>query len=360
MIDNNWEKIKDIFSTIVREYCYCWSWKKYKSCCKNYPSKPLISVADNEKSKIIFNKAWFLPTWTLLKMFEKTSEKKCLFEWCNNNAINSHLISKNILKKISQDGLYKGLQFNDSGEVTLKNIWINKIKTFLWWCNYHDSNIFKSIDENIFDCSEKHIFLYVLRALWYEKRVKNNALKLAYSLFYHNLEKESVFLNFLWTYHWFLDINKRYNIMETYYKKLNFNRLKNISYKVKDIKYPIFVSSVFHLRYDLEINLINDIDDLSKECFPIIFNIITTDNDINIIFSFINKDFYVYERFLKQLNYYYNNNYDIFINVINNLIDDYCENIIVWWSFEEPTKHKFYINEVLYDLKVNPTIKYIY
>lgn len=359
----SWKKIRDLIWKYIKEECYCWSGNKFNLCCKNKEAEPLCDKEYLDKFKNIAEKSRSFPSGPFLKLWRKISEERCLSINCENQAINSHLISNNILKKVFNDSKMQTIFVDDIQKFIFKERWVNEIKTFVWWCWEHDNNIFSEIDNNFFDSSKKHIILYTLRAFWYEARTKQNALRQAYSLLYHNIDSEFLFFIFLWTYSWYSEINKRYNILEYYNYKGKLNRIKSHIFLIKNIKLPIFVSSVFQLSYDLEWNVLNDLMNIDLKSIPISFNIISTEKELVILYSCIDRDYKLYSYYIEQLEHLYINSYDVFLNVINNIIYYYCENVILSKDFIIPSDFKmispYETDFKNIDFKINPIIKYI-
>lgn len=337
----SWEVIRKMLWKYIKKDCYCWSWKLFNICCKRKYASPLFDNSQIDEMRNIFYKSWTLPSWVFMKSWKIVSEKWCLCDKCNNDAINSHLISKNILSIVFKTTKLQTIFPDDEKKFTFKIRWINEIKTFLWWCWFHDNIIFEEIDNNLYNGSDMHILLYTLRAFWYETRTKQNALRHAYSLFYHNLDNNMLFLSFLWTYQWYIDIKNRYYGLE-YYNSINkYNKIKFITFTLRGNYNPIYVSSVFQLQYDLEWKLLNDLNNLEKESVPLAFNIISTDKEVNIIFSCLIRDYKIYNNYFNQLNYYYENFYNIFLNIINNIIYSYSENVILSEKFKVSENFQF-------------------
>ncbi|PKP22438.1 MAG: hypothetical protein CVU05_03920 [Bacteroidetes bacterium HGW-Bacteroidetes-21] len=91
-------------------------------------------------------------------MAMKNSEKKartCMFHKCNNIAIKSHVLQKNgILREISTNNHLieqcppNPFELKNKGILDFKLIGINDVYTFMGFCKFHDSEIFKPIEVN--------------------------------------------------------------------------------------------------------------------------------------------------------------------------------------------------------------------
>lgn len=98
--------------------------------------------------------------------------KKCYFPDCDEKSINSHLLQKNgILNKISKNSHlweYTINQFKKEKYV-FKRTGLNKIFSFNCFCNKHDSNLFKEIENTELDFSNYRTnLLFTLRTLYNE------------------------------------------------------------------------------------------------------------------------------------------------------------------------------------------------
>lgn len=115
-------------------------------------------------------------TLVTLKQRTKVAKRKCLFDNCQEEAIDSHLLQRNgIINKIAeQSHVYKmitapykpqGLEFKYMG---LKDAF-----AFPGFCETHDNNIFKEIESTDIQYTEYRTqLLFSYRALMNEKRKK--------------------------------------------------------------------------------------------------------------------------------------------------------------------------------------------
>lgn len=108
----------------------------------------------------------------LLRIVKNAKLKgRCSYDNCQENPINSHSISKSLLKLIAKEGKVITFENNffkvGSSEGTIKEKvqGISKATTFPGFCNSHDNIIFEEIDNLPFDLSNKQAFLYLFRAI---------------------------------------------------------------------------------------------------------------------------------------------------------------------------------------------------
>jgi len=111
----------------------------------------------------------------------KNKTRTCMWPECNKPAIKSHVLQKNgILRQISEDNHLIELRPTNINEIENKGILefnrsgVNNAYTFSGFCNEHDSNIFKEIeDENSINLyNPLHQCLFSYRGLCQEIRRK--------------------------------------------------------------------------------------------------------------------------------------------------------------------------------------------
>jgi len=116
----------------------------------------------------------------------KKKDCECLFSDCENKSINSHLIQRNgILSNISSDGhLYelKVIDVNKFGKekypINFKKLGIKQALSYKLFCNKHDTNLFKNIEntQSNYESYESFI-LFSYRALCCELRKKETGIE---------------------------------------------------------------------------------------------------------------------------------------------------------------------------------------
>lgn len=105
-------------------------------------------------------------------ILQDKTNSKCLFLGCDEKAINSHIISKKIFKRISKEGhvywLFKGNKKHS----------INYTYTFPAFCKEHDQSLFKKIDREDYKTGNtEQQFLYFYRTYAGELVKQMNKLK---------------------------------------------------------------------------------------------------------------------------------------------------------------------------------------
>ncbi|MFC3809312.1 hypothetical protein [Lacihabitans lacunae] len=112
-------------------------------------------------------------------------QRICLFEDCEKQAINSHILQKNgILREMSiknhliQLERTNGFEIEEKGIQKFTKVGINKAFAFLGFCPFHDVEVFKHIENgvklNLFEPKTQALFCY--RGLCQEIRRKEEVL----------------------------------------------------------------------------------------------------------------------------------------------------------------------------------------
>ena len=155
--------------------CPCGSGKKYKKCC--------MGKVDDED---------FSNPYNLLKSYKEVKKesriKQCLYpdsSACSEKIIGAHSIQNNkILKCISSNGVVYMPCPKADNPFALMTKWGRKEATvFTGFCGYHDKTVFQPIEDNIFDKSDLHIFLYTYRCFAVEYHKKQEVLNMKRIIF---------------------------------------------------------------------------------------------------------------------------------------------------------------------------------
>lgn len=145
--------------------CPCGSGQKFKYCCQTEELlKMRLRIRDIKKIK------------------DENKIKECLFPdhtSCSDKIIKAHSIQNNkILQKISDDGkVYMPISKKMKIFQNMSSWGRKEATTFTGFCGYHDNEIFKEIENNNFDYSERQKFLYVYRAFALEYHRKRENIK---------------------------------------------------------------------------------------------------------------------------------------------------------------------------------------
>lgn len=119
--------------------------------------------------------------WAKIRKKAENKKRICLYADCNKDAIKSHVLQKNgILREIGEDNHLIQFSFpqpfhiEKQGLYSFESIGINNVYTFLGFCSYHDTELFKPIettsDLDLFCIEAQYLFSY--RTLCQELRKK--------------------------------------------------------------------------------------------------------------------------------------------------------------------------------------------
>jgi len=223
---------------------------------------------------------------------------KCLYDACNKNAINSHLLQKRkILKEVSENEhviLFSGrnpFYFREDVKsiIDFKKVGINKAFTFPLFCKHHDNYLFSEIEKkkqiDFFDYKTQLLFSY--RALIVELFKKNKVL-IADKRLIEYTKKEEIIAPIDQSFIERIKLGKNdlYYYKKEMEKEINTKEVSQnftfFTYKYKG--FPIFLSAVIsfskkHLKNQYLIDIL-----------PVLFaNIIPYKNISYIILGYHNK-----------------------------------------------------------------------
>jgi hypothetical protein len=150
--------------------CPCGSGKKYKKCCLGKDDDPAYSDISN------------LPQ-IYKELRKKARIKECIHpdkESCSERIIGAHSIQNNkVLSRISDNGIvYMPCPKPDLTFNLQKSYGRREATVFTGFCGYHDKVVFQPIEDNDFNGSAEHVFLYVYRAFALEYHKKKEAARM--------------------------------------------------------------------------------------------------------------------------------------------------------------------------------------
>lgn len=311
--------------------CFCWSEKTYWECCMKSIHEPWLSEEELETINAK-NYNWVIPPSNFKKvMFNLPT--KCLL--CKNKAIWSHTISDNRMRKLFNSSYVSTVLQDEHKNYVLQKISINDASVFPLWCEFHDNEIFKEIDNNIDLNNEYHLNLIAYRSLAREFRIQICRIKILYSFIYHNF---ATYLKDL-----LCEYNKRtsetYNMMkyvERWIRNITWRWLKHKIFNLWKIE-PIFLSSAVNPNHH---------KDWSKTWQTCVLNIIIIDNEWYFIISYkeYDKDS---EKLYKKINKAFRD-WNI-ITFLNDFVGKNCQNIIcdekrAWEIIQTPEDWRLYEN----------------
>ncbi|EOR28086.1 hypothetical protein A500_01200 [Clostridium sartagoforme AAU1] len=314
--------------------CPCGSGEKYKKCC-------LGKVEDKD----FLQPKNFLENYKSMKKDSRI--KQCLYpdnSNCSERIIGAHSIQNNkILKRISTKGeVYMPCPKNDN-PFEFMHKWGRKQATvFTGFCGYHDNEIFKPIENEDFNKSELHIFLYIYRCFAIEYHKKMEVMKME-SILTEKLpsRRRGIKENFSG-----FELAK--NDLEVCKIEFN-NALLNDKYDIltsivwefdETIKFA--ASGFSALAEDLEGNKIQDLTDVNTKMKHIFATIFPEGEKSYCIISWLKSNNGIFEKYKEQLN-----NLDCIQRkqYLNNLLPIITENITInpeaWDKLEAHKKDAF-------------------
>lgn len=317
--------------------CPCGSGKKYKKCCLNRRDDSNVNV-ENFRG--------------ILKELKYDSRiKQCLHpnqSECKGKIKGAHSIQNNkILVKIADCGeVYMPIAKNDNPFAPMTKWGRKKATVFTGFCDYHDTELFKPIENYDFNFSEEHIFLYIYRAFALEFHKKQEAVQMQRRMF---RKLPSLINNPNATIHDLLggfeaavdDLAKEKEIFDDSIMNKKYNSLISIVWEFeKEIK---FAASGFEaLCYDLEGIQIQDISDLERKAKHVFFTIFPEKQKSYFIIAWTKDNKNLFEGYYNQL---INLNSQQRLNFINNLLPTATENIVIkpsaWENLSKEEQNSF-------------------
>jgi len=316
------------------EKCFCGSGKKYKKCC-------LEKVDDEE----FLQPENFLENYRDIKKDSRI--KQCLYPdntMCSERIIGAHSIQNNkILKRISTNGeVYMPCPKNENPFEFMPKWGRKQATVFTGFCGYHDNELFKPIENEEFNKSELHVFLYIYRcfAIEYHKKmeVMNMEVKLIDKLpsrargIKNNFSGFQLAKNDLEVCKIEFDkalVNEKYDILTSLVWEFD-----------KPIKFA--ASGFTALSEDLEGNKIQDLMDINAIMKHIFVTVFPDGEKSYCIISWLKSNDKIFREYKEQLD---NLDYDERKKYINNLLPIISENITInpeaWDKVEDYKKDAF-------------------
>lgn len=316
--------------------CPCGSGKKYKKCCLN--SKDDSNFSD--PSKLLDN----------YKTVRKEARiKQCLYpdsSLCSEKIIGAHSIqNKKILKRISSNGyVYMPCPKPDDPFAVMTKWGRKEATVFTGFCGYHDKTVFQPIEDNLFDKSQLHVFLYTYRCFAFEYHKKQEVINMQKSIFKRkpsliNMpEEDNPFRGM------YMAINDFQPVKEQFDKALisrNYDILTSIIWE-----FPCavnFAATGFEApSQDLKGNKLQNLFDVKSLVKHIFIMIFPEQDKTYCIISWLKENdslFFEYGQQLKSLNMQQKKNF------INNTLPIISENIVInpdaWDKLNQSQKDEF-------------------
>lgn len=319
--------------------CPCGSGKKFKVCCIDR-----INKADDEE----FSDPTLLKK-NYSKLLKNSRIKTCLHpekSACSDKIIKAHSIQNNkILKGISSNGLiYMPLPKGDNPFAVITQYGRKEATVFTGFCGHHDKTLFQPIEDNLFNKSIQHIFLYTYRCFAVEYHRKKEVSKVGQNMFakkpsmLYMQKEENPFGGINMAINDFVPVKEQFD--QALLDK-NYDILTSIVWEFEQS--AKFAGTGFEvLTKDLKGNVLQDLSNmeiLAKHIFVMVF---PEGNKTYCILSWLKENdelFSGYYEQLSQLNEQKRKNY------INNLLPMISENITInpdaWEKWEDHKKDEF-------------------
>lgn len=203
--------------------------------------------------------------------------------------------------------------------------------TFTGFCSHHDKVLFQEIEDKIFNCLQKQVFLLTYRTMSWHYHKKQEQIN-AHGIFYENMLNHGY--NISSSPH-FKDVVKGFamaeqdNILEkqAFDNFLMNNAYEQLSFCVWEIPYEISIalSMMYGLEYDIRGGKLNDYF-RDKKVKNIYLNIFSSDSKSYCIWSWLksNDDFYIdFSKQFMELSIEDRENY------LNNQLPRWTDSIVI-------------------------------
>lgn len=269
-----------------------------------------------------------------------------------NEIIKAHSIQKSqSLSAIAQNNhVYHisasiGSLIKNKGRLTYEKISINKVSTFLGFCQKHDNKLFEPIDNYPLIPTGQQVLLYSYRSLCRELFVSENALE-----FVVNRLKKAENQNAINSMYSGYITGKTFGLENLKRHKLYYDEsLMNQSYS--DIRYVIFqsiqnptiaFSGIFYPDYDFLGRMLQNFGDRKKDLQLITFCSAPTENGWAYIFAWHKKSSNICDEIMRSLAYMIHKNKNVLSDYLFRLVITCSENHAIspkWWdNLNEETK----------------------
>lgn len=293
---------------------------------------------------------------SMRKMLKDIAPNECFHkdENCSQKIIKSHSIQENkILKRISENGLVVCLDISKSMNApTFNPIGKKRATTFRGFCSYHDTHLFKSIENKDYKIGNKEQeFLFAYRALarghyakkiafYTSKFIKQNPNNLVpYFNIPSHMPKNEAEVFYIANKDAFNQIEKHKTVFNISLSKKHYFKVCTDTI-VFEQEFPVAVCQYCTVEDDFEGNIINDLGNLYSELYYSFISIFPQNGKTYVLISYMKKHrntniANLGKYLLKQSE----NDQKI---MISNLILTCCENFVIspktWGSFSDDQK----------------------
>ncbi|MBF0887726.1 SEC-C metal-binding domain-containing protein [Gluconobacter cadivus] len=336
------------------EKCWCLSQKKWKNCHSDKNKKAPMKISDGfsvEKESI-------------------SASSECLHpNKCHNKPISSHTVQKSIgLNAISRDNhvmtFMTGLNgvTRNEGRLKATKKGIKTASTFPGFCSAHDGELFAPIETKEWINCKENAFLFSLRAASYEIYSKKRSLFSAEFLkenadngkeFHEQIEIQNKISVYIYGIKMGIQDGKLWKkSYDECYLSGNYHNYHYLSIETKT-PLPICGCGAFHVDYDFEGNLLQDLMETSKNIQHLTINATSNLNRGLIVFGWIGDPNGPARKFLESFEKIPQ---DQKINSVIKIFFEYIENTYFkeeWWESLSDQDRFSIENRVNYTAKMN-------
>lgn len=331
--------------------CPCKSGKKFKKCHGLMEDKS-IPIDSN------------IPVQSIIERRVKAGHiKQCIHpdkSKCSGNIIKAHSIQNNkILNKIGRNG---DVYMVKAGGATRKLQPSPKFKligrkvatTFTGFCGIHDKQLFQPIEDSDYVGTEQQNFLFAYRVFSFEYHKKMESENIAKKALDDkpSLVKNQKYLDLLEGYELGIRDNNHHKVLfDQALLAQDYGVVETVSFELEGAA-KLAVSSGFYLEYDIKGKRVNQLADPKKEMKLLMMNVFPQNEKTIVLFSWLKEVSNTYSEFRDQL---LNLNLEEKIQLLNNLIPAYCENVaynpefIDTWNEIEKNNYLQVFKESLYN-----------
>jgi len=276
--------------------------------------------------------------YEISKMIQDSKSKLCLYpndKECTGLIKNAHTIqNKRILEKLVNDGHVYAMQLNSVDRLTgpqfkFEKVSRNKVTTFTGFCEYHDSNVFRSIETTKYLGTEEQNFIFAYRAFsqeYWKKLMRQKNLQNAFRNKPSLLKIVGMVENYrLQSLNW-SEMRETKQIFDDVIKNKEYSSICTLRRELPHCYDFAFVCT-YNPEYDLVKNVLNDVFSHQKERMkPVFMTVIPIENKQNILISFLREDSDFFTVYLQQIN---DLNDTDFRKFINNVAAICTENLVI-------------------------------
>lgn len=291
--------------------CWCHSGKKYKNCHSGRDSVKR-NLSDEKKGQFLQE--------IQTKFEEKYSRKQCLADSldnnCNGKIIKAHTITRSSsLALISENDSVLVFEANmhridqNNGQIRLIPKKIRSTSIFMGFCSYHDKELFKHIEDDVFTGTPKQCLLFAYRS--YAKEIYNKYAIFnnpdTYSLAMSQASKQNKPFIFQYLSDFFygtklaIDDMKEYKpILDQILINENFEDVRAYILEFNTIQ-PLMASGSFLIQSDFNGNELQDLGLKESNLGNIHVNSFASGDKGYIVFTWLNSGHDICKKFIDSI-----------------------------------------------------------